>query len=139
MPSAIATITRLEQTEVATWARMTAFRGTDLEFDLAIVELPWRWNEPNRSCIPCGTYQVVPYDSPRFGTKVMWIQDVPGRTWILQHAANFAHELQGCQAPGLYHRDIDGDGVIDVANSRAAMAKILAWAPEGYVLHIVGG
>lgn len=49
------------------------------------------------------------------------MQDVPGRSEILIHVANYVNQLMGCIAPGLYHRDIDNDGIIDVTNSGDAM------------------
>jgi hypothetical protein len=65
------------------------------------IELPWRNNEVNRSCIPEGTYVL----KRRYSTKFRWhieIKDVPGRSYILIHPANHAaRELKGCIAPVL--------------------------------------
>lgn len=65
------------------------------------IELPWRNNEVNRSCIPEGTYVL----KRRYSTKFRWhleIKDVPGRSYILIHPANHAErELKGCIAPVL--------------------------------------
>lgn len=65
------------------------------------IELPWRNNEVNRSCIPEGTYVL----KRRYSNKFRWhlaIQDVPGRSYILLHPANHAaRELKGCIAPVL--------------------------------------
>ena len=65
------------------------------------IELPWRNNEVNRSCIPEGTYVL----KRRYSTKFRWhleIKDVPGRSYILLHPANHAaRELKGCIAPVL--------------------------------------
>ncbi len=71
------------------------------------VELPWKENKPNVSCIPCGTYHCDMAVSPRFG-RVYHVRDVPGRTHILIHAGNYAGDIQegykthshGCILPG---------------------------------------
>ena len=63
------------------------------------IELPWRNNMPNRSCIPEGTYVL----KKRYSKKFRWhleVIDVPGRSYILIHPANDAQrELKGCIAP----------------------------------------
>lgn len=65
------------------------------------IELPWRNNELNRSCIPEGTYVL----KRRYSQKFRWhleVKDVPGRSYILIHPANHAaRELKGCIAPVL--------------------------------------
>lgn len=63
------------------------------------IELPWRENRKNKSCIPAGTYQLKLRYSPKFKWH-LHVQHVPGRTLILFHPANHAIlELQGCIAP----------------------------------------
>lgn len=137
MTERIATLTRLHSDAKVTLGRLTAFKDLDRYFDLAVVELPWFWNQPNRSCIPLGKYYAKKHYSERLG-HCMLLDYVPGRTEICQHSANFVRELQGCQAPGLTFADIDGDGVIDVASSRKAMTKLNEWAGEGYTLYVTG-
>lgn len=65
------------------------------------IELPWRDNQPNRSCIPLGTYVL----RKRYSNKFRWhieVTNVPGRSLILIHPANHAtRELKGCIAPVL--------------------------------------
>jgi hypothetical protein len=53
------------------------------------LELPWRNNLPNISCIPVGEYQCGIVNSPRFG-RVFQVFDVPDRTHVLLHRGNFA-------------------------------------------------
>lgn len=88
------------------------------------LELPWKNNERQVSCIPEGTYKVNPHTSPKFG-KCFWLQDVPNRSEILIHTGNFTREILGCILPGTAHRDIDGDGITDVVSSRVAMNNLL--------------
>jgi|GEM_PF-281553 len=77
------------------------------------IELPWRKNVRNVSCIPEGRYRLATQIHPVKGKQLL-ICDVPGRAGILIHAANDAEvELRGCIAPvskvtapgkGLYSR-----------------------------------
>ena len=87
------------------------------------VELPWENNQKQISCIPEGKYFCKIHTSAKFGWT-LWLQDVPNRTAILIHAANYVRQLRGCIAPGMEHKDIDGDGIIDVARSKEAMSNL---------------
>jgi hypothetical protein len=51
------------------------------------------------SCIPEGTYKCEPFSGDRF-KDVVQILDVPGRTFILFHVANFPHDIEGCIGVG---------------------------------------
>jgi hypothetical protein len=57
------------------------------------LELPWRENRPNVSCIPSGTYYVEMRRSPRLG-KHYWIKDVQDRSWVLIHSGNLAGDIE---------------------------------------------
>lgn len=50
--------------------------------------------------IPAGTYDLELYDSPKHGKDTIQLKDVPGRTNIQMHIANWARELLGCIALG---------------------------------------
>ena len=76
------------------------------------IELPWRHNMRNKSCIPEGQYRIKLRHTEKFGDHML-VEDVPGRKFILIHPANYAQkELRGCIAPvmelhgdkGLYSR-----------------------------------
>lgn len=63
-------------------------------------------DEGGRLAIPEGRYLLKKTYSPKF-KKDMWeVMDVPGRTGIRIHPANYAHELDGCIAPGMYTKNI---------------------------------
>lgn len=63
------------------------------------IELPWRANQRQISCIPAGSYTLVRRHFNKHGVQLA-VLDVPGRSGILIHAANHALlELQGCIAP----------------------------------------
>jgi hypothetical protein len=88
------------------------------------IELPWRNNELNRSCIPEGTYVL----KRRYSTKFRWhlhVADVPGRSFILIHPANHARrELKGCIAPVLLLTG-PGTGEQSIQAFHMLMSKLL--------------
>lgn len=74
------------------------------------LELPWKDNKPNESCIPEGTYLVK---RDRTGRHQWYaVQNVPNRTFIELHPANSTKELLGCQALGI-SRSKDNIGLWD--------------------------
>lgn len=80
---------------------------TDTGVEKRTLELPWRDNKQNESCIPKGTYQCEWLFSTRFG-QCYHIMKVPNRADILFHPANFGgdtskgfeSDLSGCIALG---------------------------------------
>ena len=83
------------------------------------IELPWKDNKRNISCIPEGRYDVVPRYSTHFKHHLL-IKGVSGRHLILFHLANDAlNELEGCIAPVTYLGGI-GKGL----KSQHAMQKL---------------
>lgn len=75
------------------------------------LELPWRENQRNISCIPEGEYPLRKRQFYRGGYDTYLIEKVPNRSYILFHAANWVAELQGCIAVG---RSLsDNGGLLD--------------------------
>lgn len=112
--------------------------------DLYSLELPFVNNQKFISCIPEDEYEVIKHISPTFG-ECFWIQDVPKRSEILMHAANYVgtpnprtgkSDLKGCIAPGLQFSDLNGDGIREVISSRLAMTKLLRYLPNRFVIRI---
>jgi|SRR5690606_11045739 len=83
------------------------------------VERPWLDNKSFVSCIPEGEYRCVRYSSPKF-PDTFEVTKVPGRTYILIHAGNYAHDVQGCIAVGL-GRDVEAGMV---THSKKAMEAL---------------
>lgn len=52
--------------------------------------------------IPAGHHRLRFRQSNRFGPDCLTIDDVPGRSGIRVHVANWPHELEGCVGPGLH-------------------------------------
>jgi hypothetical protein len=79
-----------------------------------MIERPRTGEHP---CIPEGTYVLSRYDSPKHGPNIWQYEDVPGRSNIQIHVANWPHELEGCQAPGAT-RKTGPDGEPGVGDSK---------------------
>lgn len=102
------------------------------------VELPWRDNRTQRSCIPPGAYRCAVVKSPRFG-RVYGVSNVPGRSHVLIHSANLAGDvdlgwttqLHGCIAPVARLGAMrNASGAMQAAGlvSRPALAMLMEWA-----------
>ncbi|MBJ33658.1 MAG: hypothetical protein CMC89_02915 [Flavobacteriaceae bacterium] len=75
-------------------------------------------NERDISCIPVGSYEMNWRESPRFGWT--WeLKDVPDRSYILIHIANYASDIEGCIGLG---SSLMGDRVA-VGRSRDAIKE----------------
>lgn len=63
------------------------------------IEIPWKNNEAQTSCVPEGKYELLERYSTKFGWHI-YLRGVPHRDLILMHPANNAlKELRGCIAP----------------------------------------
>jgi hypothetical protein len=102
------------------------------------VELPWKDNARQASCIPVGTYKCAIVKSPRFG-RVYGVSGVPGRSHVLIHSANFGGDvskgwdtqLHGCIAPCLRvgkMRNSKGEMQSAGLVSRPALSRLMEWA-----------
>jgi len=92
----------------------------DNSFQCYTIELPWRENLPQVSCVPEGRYELKRRYSSRFKAH-LWVCGVPGRSLILLHPANDAtKELEGCIAPV---SRLCGEGKGE--QSKAALRKLL--------------
>lgn len=96
------------------------------------LELPFKNNEHNISCIPEGEYICKWTRSNRLSKMskhdvyTYEIQNVPNRAGIRIHSANYFFQLLGCIALGDSHKDINADGELDVIHSGNTVAKFNA-------------
>jgi len=124
---------------------------TGMDFSFESLEKPWLDNEPEKSCIPEGTYELrYEYSEhfakiyPELEPKGMCyhVHGVPNRSGILIHNANRQEQLLGCIALGLtagVMPDSTGKPVKAVMQSKAAIKSFhehLAGQPA--TLEIVG-
>jgi hypothetical protein len=108
--------------------------------DVKTIELPWRDNIRQESCIPAGSYKCERINHPKFGH--CWIvMNVPNRDGILFHIGNFASgikiDTEGCIMPGLRFIDINKDGLLDITDSTKAMNMLRAVLPDKFNLIIL--
>jgi hypothetical protein len=99
------------------------------------VERPWLDNEAYVSCIPDGVYELTKRHSPvvhrTSGGEFPegWeITDVPGRTFIMIHPANWMGDLAGCIGVGMDYRitqNRSGEYAPSVMNSRKAFQRVM--------------
>lgn len=121
-------IVRLYQTPIdkpkQTEGVLYLIKDNKILFDCKTLELPWLNNNRRVSCIPAGKYKAIKHVSPKFG-NCLWIKNVPNRSEILIHPANYVNQLLGCIALGNKHIDINKDGLMDVADSKITVNKLL--------------
>jgi hypothetical protein len=99
-----------------------------LNFHCDTLELPWKNNEHNVSCIPANKYLCKWTRSNRMSKKAghdvftYEIMGVPDRAGIRIHSANYFHDLLGCIAFGDGLKDLDMDTELDVIHSGNTIA-----------------
>lgn len=110
---------------------------------LHTLELNWRENKRKVSCIPAGSYTCVFKASPKYG-MCYHVLDVPNRSAILIHAANFAGlvsegqraDLEGCIAFGKSTGELYGQPAL--LQSKAAIREFIRFMEkESFILEVV--
>lgn len=107
----LVTLKRVRSTDEGTFGILTV-KGQEFFSG----ELPWRDNKPYRSCIPVGKYEAAFTWSPKFQRHTYELLDVPGRSAIRIHPANFVGDkdkgfkaqVDGCLTLGMdtwYHNN----------------------------------
>lgn len=109
------------------------------DLTLHTIEPAWRDNKPDVSCVPAGTYQLLPYLSPRHGRTWrlhapalnVWGLDsappTPMRTEVEIHTGNVASESEACLLVGMAAStmmDKSGAIVPAVLDSVIALGKL---------------
>ncbi len=115
------------------------------------IEKPWKDNAPFKSCIPAGKYICKQYSSKKY-PNTYEITDVPKRTHILFHSANYARDVSGCIGIGMglgcyfdrgnfLHAITESESMIGVTDSRKAVRRFieLSGSCSEFELEIVGG
>ena len=99
------------------------------------LELAWKNNAKQISCIPKGTYKARIRLSNKYGEH-FHILNVPNREFILIHHGNYHTDILGCILVGKGLSDINKDGRLDVTSSRQAMKELLAYLPNEFEIEI---
>lgn len=113
----VVTIDRISQTPNETTGNLTA-KNNGLTFQCKTLELPWKGNMSNISCIPKGEYNVKWTFSLKFLRFTYEIQNVPDRSGIRIHYGNFYKNFQGCIGLGNGFADLNGDSEQDITMTR---------------------
>lgn len=107
-------------------------------------ELPDKQNAPNISCIPPGIYNCAWTFSPAFKRMMYLVADVPKRSGIRIHSANFMGDkaaglraqLNGCLALGRRLGTIDGQKAL-ILSSAAVTALESFMGREPFILEVI--
>jgi hypothetical protein len=139
-------IVRILETASQTFGNLYVYDGFKRIYECKTLELPWRSNQRNISCIPVGKYKTDKHSTPAQG-KCFSLKAVPGREGILIHKGNYVGSLNpwtrkpdtsGCIIVGKDFLDIDKDGLTDVTGSEDALSELLGTLPDNFVLDIHG-
>lgn len=121
-----------------TLGQLFVYEGTRELLRLKTLELPWKDNQRNISCIPEDEYDVhYRYTvHSKFKYPHFHIQDVPDRSWVLIHKGNFNYQIQGCILVGTDFKHLNDDEDLDIFESTKALNKLLNTAPSGFKMSI---
>jgi hypothetical protein len=108
------------------------------DFKCKTLELPWLNNQSKISCIPYGQYTCEKkYATAAIPYQHVTILNVPNRSGIAIHKANYYTQLRGCIAVGENQVDINKDGQKDVTNSGSTFDKLMELLPKRFTLIII--
>jgi hypothetical protein len=105
------------------------------DFQCFTLELPYKDNAKNISCIPPTTYIGRKHLSQKNG-NVISIGNVIGRTGIQIHTGNYTRQIAGCILVGDSVKFLDGDNIPDVTNSRKTLKELLTKLPNEFTIKI---
>jgi hypothetical protein len=113
-------------------------------FKCFTLELPYLNNVALISCFEEGVYNVIPRYSKKYGNH-LYITGTPKRDLCLIHWGNYAAsknpksghpDIKGCVLTGFKYSDLDGDGLPEIIDSRAAFKALMKAYPEGFELTV---
>ena len=138
-------MTRISDDGKQTLGTLTAIKDDGQLFVCKTLELPWKDNRNDVSCIPKGKYLCKYTRSNRMSLEkkadvfTYEVLNVPNRAGVRIHSANYFFQLLGCIALGDSHKDINGDAEPDVPHSGATLAAFeLAMKKQDFNLTIGG-
>lgn len=112
---------RIEQNEHATFGLL---RDAERNRLCVTLELPWKDNAHDVSCIPAGTYTAHRRFSPKHHCEVFELDGVPDRANIELHIGNFAHDSLGCILLGDKYGSFEGER--GILGSRVAFERFMS-------------
>lgn len=118
------TITRLSDNGVETIGSLVA-TNNGATFTCSTLELPWKNNQHDISCIPKGTYQASV--QPFHNTHMYELSPTEPRTGIFIHPGNYYKDSLGCILLGVRPSDINADGQVDVTSSVNTVSAFMSF------------
>ena len=105
-------------------------------FQCFTLELPYKDNQRNISCIPPASgYVGRKHVSPKNGECIS-INNVFHRTHIQIHKGNFTSDIEGCILVGDSVKFLNSDSIPDVTNSKNTLNKLLGMLPDKFTIEI---
>lgn len=99
----------------------------------ATLELPWKDNQKDISCVPAGTYHVAITFSNHFQKDVFLLSGVPNRDNVEIHVGNTVKDILGCIIVGMEYSMSD----YAIVNSKIAFTNLMNIMPSEFDLTIV--
>lgn len=96
------------------------------------LELPWKDNLRNISCIPPGMYKAKRMYSEKFKKIVFVLENVPDRDLIEIHIGNKIEDTEGCILLGTEYNVMS----VGIVNSRAAFSDFMIMMPNELTISI---
>jgi len=128
-------LTRDAQNEKQTQGSLQIMESDQVVFACKTLELPWKDNQRNISCIPVGNYTVEKRFTQERGNH-FHLLNVTGRSSILIHSGNYYSHTLGCILVGEKFSDINKDGYVDVISSRITLGKMNEILPKQFPITI---
>ena len=126
---------RFDYGDKQTLGNLYVLKQETIIYSCKTLELAWKGNDKQVSCIPVGLYSV----KKRYSTKYkdhFHILEVPNRSYILIHQGNYYSDTLGCILVGKTHTDINGDGERDVTSSRNTLNELNDILPNSFKINI---
>jgi len=111
------------------------FDGGKTYMYFSTLELSYKGNQKNISCIPKGKYICKVRESEKYGLH-LHVQNVPNRSFILFHYGNYNTNTKGCILVGEKFAKLNKDSNFDVTNSRNTMKKLMSFIDNEIELFI---
>jgi hypothetical protein len=128
-------LTREPSNEKQTQGILQIMESGQVVFECKTLELPWKGNQRNISCIPTGNYTVEKRFTQERGNH-FHLLNVPGRSSILIHSGNYYSHTLGCILVGEKFSDLNKDGFVDIVSSRITLGKMNDILPRQFSIGI---
>ena len=101
------------------------------------LELPWKNNLPDVSCIPVGSYNVEKVtQSPLLPYPHFIIPNIYGRSGIAIHVGNFDTDTHGCILVGIFEPNTELKEELSISHSEDVLQILLDTLPDRFGIEI---